>query len=305
MLNIIILFIGIGILWIGSDWFIKGGRILAASIGISPLIIGLTLGAIGTSMPELIVSSMASLVGKSNISLGNVVGSNMANIGFALGIGAMILPVPVEKDVIKYDYWVLLFACIMLYLFTMNNFLSRPEGMLLILMLMAYVVLLLSRHYGSKMNQAERKSGDSPVKSILIFISGITALIVGARIIVNSASELASAWGLSDTVIGITVVAVGTSLPEIAVVVAGSIKKQSEISIGTIIGSNIINIFLVAGAAAIITPVKFKPEETMIQAPAVILLTILLLPIVLDGKIRRFEGLALFLLYSGYIYVVM
>ncbi len=300
--EISLLIFGICILWLGAEWFIKGGRGIAESIGMSPLIIGLTLGAIGTSMPELIVSTMAAVVGKTSISIGNVVGSNMANIGLALGLGSLILPVPVEKDVLKYDYWALLISGILFYFFTQNLYMSSFEGIIFVILFIAYIILLATRHHFSKTNE----KNDTIIKGLLLFVLGIVSLTAGAKFIVTSASKIAAIWGITETVIGITVVAVGTSLPEIAVVVAGSIRKQPEISIGTIIGSNIINILLITGLVSIISPVSLKPDEFIFQAPAVILFTILLLPVIFTGRrINRFEGGLLFVLYAGYIYLVL
>lgn len=302
--EIILLAVGIFILWVGADWFIKGGRIIAERVGISPLIIGLTIGAIGTSMPELIVSSMAAAIGKTSISIGNVVGSNIANIGLALGLGALVLPVPVEKEVIKYDYWVLLGSGILFYFFTRDSYMSSLEGIIFVVLFVAYFIFLAARQHFSKFKvEAQAKKG-SMVKGAKFFILGLIGLTAGAKFIVGSASEIASAWGVTETIIGITVVAIGTSLPEIAVVVAGSLRKQPEISIGTIIGSNIINILLVAGLASIISPISLDPKEFIFQAPAVILFSLLLLPVIIDRKVKRFEGALLCFLYIGYVYLI-
>lgn len=304
--NSFLLILGVGVLWFGADRFISGGRIIAESLGVSTLMIGLTLGAIGTSMPEMMVSWIAAAGGMANISIGNVVGSNMANIGLALGLGALIFPIPVEKEVIKYDYWALIITVILFYLVTMNFEISRLEGLILLSFYMVYVALLVGRHYRSRYKSGKSDKRNSFGKGGVYLLIGIAGLLIGAKIVVDIASDMARYWGITETVIGITVVAIGTSLPEMAVVLAGSFKKAPGISMGTIIGSNIINVLLVAGGASIITSINLEPGKNMILAPAVLLFSVLLLPIIIiDRKITRLEGLLLFTAYAGYIYLVI
>jgi cation:H+ antiporter len=182
--------------------------------------------------------------------------------------------------------------------------LGRIEGIIFILLFAGYMFFLASRHYFSTLeNGAELKRLDL-LKGIAFFIVGAAGLAFGAKYVVGGATKIAYFWGISETIIGISIVAVGTSLPEVAVVTAGSIRKQPEISIGTIIGSNIINILLIAGVASVITPIAIKSNEVIMQAPAVILFTLLLLPIIIDRKIKKFEGGILLALYSLYIYLI-
>jgi cation:H+ antiporter len=305
--HLAIFFVGLVLLWAGADRFIKGSYIIAKNLGMSGLLIGLTLGALGTSLPELIVSWMAAGVGRTSISIGNAVGSNMANIGLALGLGALICPIPVEKEVIKYDYWVLLLSGVVLYLFSMNLHIVSFEGAIMVLLFVAYIIFLAARGYRNRFGeQGKDVQKQSIIKGIFYFVVGLAALGAGGKLVVDRASDIARAWGVTGTVIGITVVAVGTSLPEIAVVVAGSIRKLPEISIGTIVGSNIFNILLIAGGASIISEIPLAPNEVIIQAPAVILLTLFLLPIIIsDRKITRFEGGLLFAAYGMYFYFII
>jgi cation:H+ antiporter len=304
IIEIFLFAIGITILLAGAHYFIKGGRVLADDIGISPLIIGLTFGAVGTSLPELLVSVMASFSGNSGIAIGNVVGSNIANIGLALGIGSLLLPVPVERDVIKYDYWVLLGTGVLFYVFIMNLNLTAFEGGIFIVCFIAYIYFLAKRHSFYEIDKTEPIKKIAVLKGILLLVIGIAGLVFGSKIIVTKAAAIAVLLGVSEVVIGIAVVAVGTSLPEVAVVAAGSLKKQHEISIGTIVGSNIINILLIAGTASIISPIVLKSNEIIFQAPAVLLFSMLLLPIIIDRKIKRFEGAILLALYVAYIYLI-
>lgn len=304
-MTITLFLVGLGLLWLGADRFVGGGRIIAGKLHISPMIVGLTLGALGTSLPEMIVSWMAAGVGNTDISIGNAVGSNMANIGLALGLGALFFPIPVEKDVLKYDYWVLLLCGVLLYLFSMNLAIGRLEGVLFVLLCAGYVALLGWRHYFSDfIDDTVRK--ESLLKGFILLVLGAAALTAGAKFVVGTASDIARAWGMSETVIGITVVAVGTSLPELAVVVAGSIRKIPDLSIGTIVGSNIFNILLVAGGAAVISPIPLDRGEILFQAPAVILMSLLLLPIIITGRrITRGEGVLLIAAYGIYMRILL
>lgn len=304
-MTIFLFSIGLSLLWFGADRFIGGGRIISAKLHISPIIVGLTLGALGTSLPEMIVSWMAASVGNTSISIGNAVGSNMANIGLALGIGALFFPIPVEKDVIKYDYWVMLFLGIILYIFSLDLMISRLEGIVFILLCFGYVMLLgLRHHFSGFFDNSVMK--ESLLKGFFFLAIGIVGLALGAKWVVTNASDMARALGMSETVIGITVVALGTSLPELAVVIAGSIKKAPDLSIGTIVGSNIFNIALVAGGAAVISPIPLQKSEVIFQAPAVVLMSIVLLPIILTGrKITRSKGIILIAAYLIYMSLLL
>ena len=306
MVNFIFLIAGIAAVTFGADWFIKGAKLIARKLNISTLIVGLTLGAMGTSLPELVVSWLAAGMGQGGIAIGNVVGSNIVNIGLALGLGAMLFPVPVEKDVLKYDYWVMLLAALALLVVSGNLYIGNIEGLILVLSNIAYIFFLIARSYTGQSNEnnmAVKK--EKTLKSIIYIFAGIAGLLVGARLVVHSASALARGWGITETVIGITLVAVGTSLPEMAVVIMGSIKKVPEISLGTIVGSNIFNIFFIAGGAGVIAPIKLNAGEFLIQAPAVIAMTLILLPFIITGRqINRFGGAVLVAAYVVYIWLL-
>ncbi len=304
--NFIFLIVGTIAITFGADGFIKGGKIIARKLNVSALIVGLTLGALGTSLPEMVISWLAAGLGRSGIAMGNVVGSNMANLGLAIGLGAILLPIPVEKHIIKYDYRIMLLSAIMLFIFSVNHYISNIEGAILVLLGIAYIVFLIARGYTGRFNADNGGIEKEKIfKSIIYIFAGIAGLVIGARLVVSAASEIAGIWGITETVIGITVVAMGTSLPEIAVVVMGSIKKVPEISLGTIVGSNIFNIFFVAGGASAIAGIKLNPNEFLIQAPAVILMTLIFLPFIITGRrVSRFEGGALIAAYVAYILVL-
>ncbi len=296
-----VLIAGLVLLWLGAEGVIRGGRRISSLAGISPLIVGLTFGAIATSLPEITVSWIASFTGAGAVSLGNAAGSNIANTGLALGLGALIYPLAVEKEIMKYDLKYLIAAALFLYFCTIDMRISRPEGILLIAGFFVYALHIIKRHRGSR--RIKEASSPGAVKMpALFFAAGVAGLLAGGHMAVAGALALAETLSISQAAVGLSIVAVGTSLPEIAVVVAGGIRKSPEISFGTVIGSNILNIFLVAGGAALINPITIEKTEFIYLAPAVVLFTALLFPVMFSGrKLSRLEGLFLLLCYAGYI----
>ncbi|MDA3792972.1 MAG: calcium/sodium antiporter [Elusimicrobia bacterium] len=306
--NIILFLTGVGIIWFSADRFIYGGIIVARGLGVSNLIVGLTIGALGTSMPELLVSWLAAGMGNTSLAIGNVVGSNIANIGLALGLGAIIYPVKVEKDVLKFGYWALLMAALLFFVFTLNLTFSRPEGIFFLVLFAGYIFLMVIGHRRTKYIPKKLPAGKSLVSGFTWFILSSAGLFIGARLMVTKGILIAEYMGVSEAVIAIAVIAIGTSLPEIAVVVAGSIKKTSQISIGTIVGSNIINILLIAGGSVDISPspVIINSAENIFMAPAVLAFSLVLLPVlVIRRRIGRFKGAFLVIVYIAYIAVVI
>ena len=297
MINVLIFVSGILILWAGAEIFVKGAASLSARTGIPALVVGLTVGALGTSMPEIAVSWMAAASGRTDIAIGNAIGSNMANIGLALGIGALVSPVHIERDVIKKDYWVMLFSALLLFVFSAGLYINRASGAVLVACGTAYLIFLGSRRAdGVKINDA--RSSASPVYVPF----GILLLLAGGALVISGAQASARSLGISQTVIALSAVALGTSLPEMAVVIAGSIRKEHQISMGTIVGSNIYNIFFVAGGAAAIRGIALKKEEAVFKAPAVLAMTLILLPLILTGRrLVKAEGAVLFVLFSAYL----
>ncbi|MEA3506195.1 MAG: sodium:calcium antiporter, partial [Elusimicrobiota bacterium] len=228
--------VGVALIWFSAGRFILGGTTIARSLGVSNLIVGLTIGALGTSMPELMVSWIAAGLGNTSIAIGNVVGSNMANIGLAIGLGALIYPVPAEKDVMKFGYWIVFVSAFLFFIFTLNLKFSRLEGLLFLVLFIGYVVLLVMGYIKTKYMPEKVEGANSLLSGVLWFIAGAAGLFVGAWLMVTGGTLIAQYLGVSQAVIAIAVVAIGTSLPEIAVVLAGSIKKSPHISLGTIIG---------------------------------------------------------------------
>ncbi|MBR4793401.1 MAG: calcium/sodium antiporter [Bacteroidaceae bacterium] len=258
---IVKLLAGFILLFFGGDWLVDGGVALARKYRISSLVIGMTIVAFGTSAPELLVSTISAIKGSAGIAMGNVLGSNIANIGLILGLTALICPIETDnKPVIRHGT-VMILASILLLVFALNSGISRIEGITLFacLILFTSISIRKGRTQGQEADSDNNQSKSMTVLAALgLIVLSCAMLAFGADILVDGATTLASAMGVSDKVIGLTIVALGTSLPELAASVAAAIKKQMDISIGNIIGSNIFNILCVLGVSTTIKPISFE-----------------------------------------------
>ncbi|NPE27513.1 calcium/sodium antiporter [Methanococcoides sp. SA1] len=333
LLNVFTLLIGLILLVKGSDFFVSSASAIAKKLGVSEFMIGLTLVAIGTSIPELASSIAASLSHSSGIVIGNVVGSNVANIALIVGCAAIISVVKTDSDMLKRDGYIMLFASILFFLLAFDMQLSRVEAVILVLFYVAYVFFLFedkSKYenksylrefisyfvkfkYVGSMNQRIRaginnhKSGNGQgnkkelgdiYKHLLILAFSGAAVIFGASYFVESAIFFAEFFQLPQTFIGVTLVAVGTSLPELMVTISAARKGYGNIAIGNVIGSNITNIFLVLGISAFVFPLEVSVLSMMFTIPFMIIISVILLWFInTHWEIRRIEGIALILLY--------
>lgn len=299
------LLIGFALLIAGGEGFVRGAVSIARKFGMSPLLIGLTLMSIGTSLPELVTSVQAALDGAPGIAVGNVVGSNIANILLILGITALIFPVTVDKGVLYRDGGVLVLASLACLGVIAIGTLSRTAGFVFIVLLVAYI----SRTYAiEKRNTAALRAGESARAkareenlwlALLLTLGGMALIIAGARLLVSSAVELATAFGVSETIIGLTVIAIGTSLPELVTSGLAAIKRHTDMALGNIIGSNIFNIFAIMGATALVQPIPVPDEIIRFDIWIMLAATGLLLVFAYTGRtIVRWEG-GVFL--AGYI----
>ena len=253
---------GFVLLFFGGDWLVNGGVALARRFRISTLVIGMTIVAFGTSAPELLVSTISAIKGSAGIAMGNVIGSNIANIGLILGLTALICPIETNNRTVIRHGTIMIAASLLLLLFAMNSGISRTEGLTLFVCLILFTTISI-RQGRTQPQEADVEDQDGKPMTILAAIGLIALscvmLAFGADILVDGATTLASAMGVSDKVIGLTIVALGTSLPELAASVAAAIKKQMDISIGNIIGSNIFNILCVLGVSCTTTATAEKP----------------------------------------------
>lgn len=308
----LLLLSGLVLLFLGGEGLVRGSSSLALKIGISPLVVGLTIVAFGTSSPELLVSLKAALSGNSNIALGNVVGSNIANIALILGLSAIIRPLEVHANVIRREIPIMIIVTVLLIIFLSNEVLGFWEGLTFILLLLVYTTLsiLLSLKEGKEIenefNEGIKTKLSIPV-AILFIVFGLASLFYGADIFLKGAIALAKIFNVSDAVIGLTVVAVGTSLPELFTSIVASIKNESDIAVGNTVGSNIFNILSIIGITALIinvnsSGINFTDLLIMLAAAFV------LLPLAYSNfRVSRLEGILLvtcYLIYIYYLYLI-
>ncbi len=306
--NSLLLVLGLAVLIKGADWMVSGASALAKKYHVSDLVIGLTIVAFGTSAPELVVNVIASSHNFNDIVLGNVLGSNIANLFLILGITGIIYPLVVQSSTTWKEIPLSLLAVLLLFLLANNFFLyenpvvSRIDGLFLLLMFCLFMVYIYKL---SKSDTAPKEVVVSEMPAIKMYsfiVIGLAGLVIGGRLVVNNAIEIATILGLSEKIIGFTIVAIGTSLPELATSVVAALKKNTNIAVGNIIGSNIFNIFLVLATSAVVSPVVFNPvfnTDMYLLAGGTLFLFIAMFT---GGKkkLDRWESVILLLIYLGY-----
>jgi len=309
LLTILFLIIGIAILIYGADTMVKGSASIAKKLGISTIVIGLTVVAFGTSAPEMVVNLFSAAKGTTDLAIGNIIGSNIANILLILGITAIIFPLAVKKSTTFKEIPFALLAVVIVAIFGNDvlingygsNFLDRTEGITLIL----FFVIFLYYTFGLSKIEGEHEKVKiySLGKSFLLFIVGLVALILGGKIIVDNAVILARIAGMSERLIGLTIVAVGTSLPELATSIVAALKKKSDIAIGNAVGSNIFNVFWVLGITAIIKPIPFDVDINFDVLMSIVTMLLLFFFMFIHDKHRlnRWQGVSFILLYFAYL----
>jgi cation:H+ antiporter len=302
----LLLILGLILLLLGGKYLVDGASDIALRYGLSPGLIGLTIVAFGTSAPELLVSVNAALKGNSDIAIGNVVGSNISNISLVLGISATLYPIFIFKSVLKVDYLATLVSTVLFYIVASNGIISRLEGLILFILLIALNVYFFKKLKRFAESELEERSKPSLFKSLIFLMVGVSGLYFGSDLFVDNAIEISRILGVSERVIGVTVIAIGTSLPELVTAVIAAIKKETDIAIGNILGSNIMNILAIIGVTSMISPVQVSSTFLEQDFLWMIGLTLLLFPILRTKlKISRWEGLVLFFLYCGYIFMIL
>ena len=301
-----ILAIGFVMLVKGSDWFVDGASSIATKFGIPQLVIGLTIVAMGTSAPEAAVSITAAFHGNADITIGNIVGSNILNILIILGICGLISPMVVQKSSILVDIPVTIAITLVLLWLGWDGTISRVDGIILQVLFFSYLAYLF---ISMKKNKNASDSCEVPkempvVKSLIFLVVGLVVIVLGSRFAVDAASAIARILGLSERFIGLTIVALGTSLPELFTSAMAALKKNSDIAIGNIVGSNIFNILMVVGLSGLIVPVPFVADfrfDTIVAVYAAVLLLVLALP---KRKLFRLSGLLMLISYAVYFYLI-
>jgi cation:H+ antiporter len=302
---------GIVLLFLGAEGLIRGSSNLTIKLGITPLVVGLTVVAFGTSTPELVVCLKAALMGNSSISLGNVVGSNIANIALILGSAALIRPLDVHAIVIRREILIMIGFSVLLILFLLDGELGMIDGIIFVFLLIIYIIIniIMARKENNPEVDIEfkdklRSKLGIPI-SIILMIGGLGLLVMGADYFLQSAVAIAKLFNVSDAIIGLTIVSIGTSLPELITSVVASYKRESDIIIGNVIGSNIFNILLILGITALIIPIS-SSGITYIDLGIMLFAAIILLPLSKSGfLITRLEGALLLSGYVGYMYYLL
>lgn len=314
-LTIVLLVIGLVCLVGGAELLVRGAAAIASRLGISPIVIGLTVVAFGTSAPELAVSVNASLGGKSDVAFGNVVGSNIVNILLILGLSATVGALAVTQRIVRLDVPILIGVSFVALLMGIDKKFNRIDGIILVTAAIVYTVWLIrtSRSEGKEVeaeySEAIEILDEAVVKlplltQVLFVLGGFVTLVLGSQLLVNSATKIAESFGVSELVIGLTIVAIGTSLPELATSVMASIRGERDIAVGNVIGSNLFNIMLVLGMSSIVSSNGVAVQESAIRLdiPVMIGATIALLPICWNGfQIKRWEGFVLVSFYVLYV----
>jgi cation:H+ antiporter len=303
---------GIVLLLAGAEALVRGASALALRVGVAPLVVGLTVVAIGTSSPELVVSIRAALAGNGGVALGNIVGSNIANLGLIVGVAALISPFAVDRKLVRHDVPVMLGASVLMVVFLLDGSIVRWEGALLLFGAVAYTVegIRTSRRQVREAREVELppevetalSESSVPVwRSLLFVVGGVALLVYGANLLLDGAVTIAGSLGVSEAVIGLTLVALGTSLPELATTLVAAVRGHAEIALGNAIGSNIFNILGVLGATAITAPFADAGvgTDSLVVMGAVSVLTFVLLAT--GTSMKRWEGAVLLVCYVGYI----
>jgi cation:H+ antiporter len=280
----------------GADFFIEGSKSIAAYFKMPPIVAGVVIVAFGTSLPELFVSINAVLKNAGDISVGNVIGSNIANIGLCLASAAIITPLMIKKSEAFKKTLALLAGSVLFTGFLWNGYLSRIEGLIMLMIFAVFLHLILS---GQKQESLDKYSG---IRTLLYFVGGIMALVLGSDMLVNNAIVIAQSVGVSERVIGLSLVALGTSLPELVTSVVAACKKDFAISVGNIVGSNIFNIFFILGTASSIKPAVIEPTLLTKDVPIMLLFVVFLLPFIFREKIGRLAG---GIMLSGYLVYIL
>ncbi len=322
-LLVLICVVGFVLLYFGAEWLVKGSSSLARSLGVTPIVIGLTVVAFGTSAPELVVSLISSIKGKSMIAVGNVVGSNICNIALVLGLAALFQPITADKSVVKRDIPIMLAISVYLLLLSFNSKLGRIEGATLFIGIILYTFF----NYYVAMRASKRASGEATMiiapeveeieyvtsrqKQIVLIVVGIIGVVGGAQIVVESAVKIMQILGVSEKFIGLTIVAFGTSLPELATSVVAALRKEMDISIGNLVGSNVFNIMSVLGVASLVRPIPIPGGfiESGLIIDYLVMMFTSFLPWLMMRKtytVTRKGGSILVICYVGYIiYLVL
>lgn len=297
--QVLLLILGICVVLKGADWLTKGAVGMAQRMGVPQIVIGLTIVAIGTSMPEFFVSLMSAINGTPDLAVGNIVGSNIFNALLIVGVAAMVAPIAILHSTVKKDIPIAIFASLLLMGMAIDGYISRIDAAILFAFFIAFIWIILQ---GAKGGDAETQAGKplSVAKALMLVAIGLLCLVAGSNVFVDNASALAHMMGISDAVIGLTIVAGGTSLPELATSVVAAKKGDSGIAIGNVLGSNVFNILMILGITGLVQPMTITGITMVDLAMMVVSMVLLWLFSFTKYRIERWEGVMLTLIFVGY-----
>lgn len=316
-MNYIILIVGFALLIKGADIFVGGASAVAKKLGIPPVIVGLTIVSIGTSAPELAVSIISALKGNNEIAIGNVLGSNLFNVLMVLGVTTMVLPMIIKKDKIKTDFFINVFLTVLLFFLTFdsilgsaNDIISRTDGLILVIICIAYMGFLVFKAKKTNMpGPTEEEKNINVLGKIAAIIIGAIGIVLGGQLVVDSATNIAYSIGMSEKLVGLTIVAMGTSLPELVTSVVAAFKGEKDIALGNVLGSNIFNILLIIGVSSLITPIPVA-RTLIVDFIFLIAVSVFIFGLIFfnkrqEKKLSRAEGAILVAIYVGYIIYII
>ena len=309
LLQSVVFLCGLIVLYVGAEWLIKGAASVALRYGIRPLVVGLTVVALGTSMPEFVVNLIAAFQNEDSIALGNILGSNICNIALILGMSALVVPLVVRPETLRKEYPIMMGALLLFYFVALDGEISQLDGLFLLGGLVLFLVFLIldARRYT---RVAPMRDGAAPdkggaLRKVFYVLGGIVALAAGAHLMVDAAIFFAQRLGVDPMVVGLTVVAIGTSLPELAASLVGAVRKEMDMSVGNVLGSNLLNVLFVVGLVSVVQPLHVDATSLVIHFPVMLGFSLFLFPLMWTSfRITRFEGGVLvlsFLAYLGYI----
>lgn len=310
LLHVLLLGGGIAVLYFGAEWLVRGAARMATSLGLSPIVVGLTVVSLGTSAPELAVCVLAALRGDPDIAMGNVMGSNLANIGLILGLAALARPLTVTARVVRREVPLMIGVTVLLYPLILDQRLTRPDGVLLLMVMAGYLAMVFKTaeieddtvlgQYQDFAERAEHVPDQLRARDVLLVVVGSGGLILGGSSIVEGAEYVALELGFSQLVISLSVIAIGTSLPELATSVVAALRDEADIAVGNIIGSNVFNLALILGTTSVVAPLDVNRAVLVAHMPAVLLISLITFPIVRSGyRIRRAEGAVFLTAYAA------
>jgi cation:H+ antiporter len=301
--------IGIGLLYFGAEWLVRGAASLALRYGIRPLVVGLTVVALGTSMPEFVINFLAVLRNEDSLALGNIVGSNIANIALILGTTALVLPIGIAPNTLRKEYPVMMGVMVLFYGLSWDGVIGTADGIILVFLLVGLLIFLVldARRSGGpdgslgELDEIDAESNLAWRKKVVFLGGGMIMLASGARLMVSSAVNVAESYGVSTAVIGLTVMALGTSLPELAASLVSAVNDESAISLGNVLGSNMLNMLFVVGLVSLIHPLQVDTLSLSTHLPVMLGFGALLFPLAWTGyRITRMEGFVMLIAFLGY-----